>query len=169
MDAQLVSGVSDGTSPTRRESPVQFKQELVIAFVRRTDGLQILASDRTFPADHLFRPFRDGAPNSFEPDVREHPRPAAVAVEEGVDLDREMMEASRLFDQRVCPSGCRRSNSRVHAFLASSATWAAKSAFVIASMIGRVLDPGLAAFRMPQECWPAPLARLSKRAISSFI
>src|SRR6266851_6908122 len=40
MDAQLASGVSDETSPTRRESPVQFKQTLVIAFVRRTDGLQ---------------------------------------------------------------------------------------------------------------------------------
>src|SRR6266851_9484555 len=85
MDAPLASAVSDETSPTRRESPVQFKQRLVIAFVRRTDGLQILASDRTFPADHLFRPFRDGAPISFEPNVREHPRPAAVAVEEGVD------------------------------------------------------------------------------------
>jgi len=72
---------------------VQFKQELVIAFVRRTDGLQILASNRTFPADHLFRPCRDGAPISLEPDVREHPRPAAVAVHEGVDLDGEVMEA----------------------------------------------------------------------------
>src|SRR6266851_1499325 len=82
MDAQLASGVSDETSPTCRESPVQFKQRLVIAFVRRTDGLHILASDRTFPADHRFRPYRDGAPISFEPDVREHPRPAAVAVEE---------------------------------------------------------------------------------------
>ncbi len=93
MAAQLASAVSDETSPTRRESPVQSKQRLAIAFVRRTDGFQILASDRTFPADHLFRPFRDGAPISFEPDVREHPRPTAVAVEEGVDLDREMMEA----------------------------------------------------------------------------
>jgi hypothetical protein len=42
---------------------MQFKQRLVIAFVRRTGGLQIHASDRTFPADHLFRPFRDGALN----------------------------------------------------------------------------------------------------------
>ena len=97
MDPQIVSGVSDETSPTRRESPVQFKQKAIIAFVRRTDGLQILASDRSFPADHLFRPFRDGAPISFEPDIRERPRPAAVAVAQGVDLDREMMEARRLF------------------------------------------------------------------------
>ena len=85
MDAQLASGVSAETSPTRRESPVQFKQKLIITVVRRVDGLQILVPDRTFPADHLFRPFRDGVPISFEPDVREHPRPAAVAVEEGVD------------------------------------------------------------------------------------
>jgi hypothetical protein len=35
IDAQFVSGVSDETSPTRRESPVQFKRRLVIAFVRR--------------------------------------------------------------------------------------------------------------------------------------
>jgi len=87
MDAQVASGVSDKTSPTRRESPVQFKQKLVIAFVRRTDGLQILTSDRTFPADHLCRPFREGTPISFEPDVREHPRPAAIAGEEGEGLN----------------------------------------------------------------------------------
>src|SRR6266851_9508403 len=98
MGAQLVSGSSDETSPARRESPVQFKQQLVIAFVRRADGLQILASDRTFPADHLFRPFRDGAESAGDrrralPDVREHPRPAPVAVEEGVDLDGKMMKA----------------------------------------------------------------------------
>jgi len=53
MGARLASGVSDEISTTRHESPLQFKQKLVIAFVRRTDGLQILASDRTFPADHL--------------------------------------------------------------------------------------------------------------------
>src|SRR5260370_27193139 len=62
MDAQLASGVSDEISPTRRESPVQLKQKLVIAFVRRTNGLQIPTSDGAFPDDHLFRPFRDGAP-----------------------------------------------------------------------------------------------------------
>src|SRR6266851_6089610 len=67
MDAQLASGVSDEISTIRRESPVQFKQGLVIACFRRTDGLHILASDRTFPADHLFRPFRDGAPISSCP------------------------------------------------------------------------------------------------------
>ena len=94
MAAQLVSGVSEETSPTRRESPVQFKQRLVIAFVRRADGLQILTSDRTFPADDLFRPFGDRIPISFEPDIREHPRPAAVAVEEGVELDGEMMKSA---------------------------------------------------------------------------
>src|SRR6266851_9067600 len=99
MDAQLASGVSAETSPTRRESPVQFKQRLVIAFVRRTDGLQILASDRTFPADHLFRPFRDGAPISFEPDIREHPRPAAswhaLRYSEGRGRNRKPAHALR--------------------------------------------------------------------------
>jgi hypothetical protein len=49
MAAQLVSGVSDETSPTRRESPAQFKQRLEIAFVRRADGLKIHASDGSFP------------------------------------------------------------------------------------------------------------------------
>ena len=41
-------------------------------------------------------PLRDGVVVQFEPDVRQHPRPATIAVLEGMDVNCAMMQMDGL-------------------------------------------------------------------------
>src|SRR3954452_24883302 len=66
---------------------------LIVALVGRSYRGDVRVPDRAFPADRLLRPFGDRVTMTLEPDVGEHPSPAAVAIRERVDLDGPVMEA----------------------------------------------------------------------------
>jgi hypothetical protein len=72
----------------------------VIAVVRRLDRSDVFIADRASPANVLLGPERDRMFVQSKPDVRHHPRPASVAVEERMDSHGLVMQSHRLVEQR---------------------------------------------------------------------
>ena len=82
-------------------APVKLGERSEIELVGFPDGLQVFAADRAGIADGVLGPEDDGASPLLEPDVREQPGPAAVAVLKWMNLHGPVMEPNGLVEQGV--------------------------------------------------------------------
>ena len=71
-------------------------QRPLITVVRRTDRRDVFLAHHAPRPDRLLGPLDDPMSVPLQPDVRQHPGPAPVAVQERMDLHRPMMESDRL-------------------------------------------------------------------------
>ena len=92
---------------------MKFAQRPLISIVRRTDRRDVFLAHHALRPDRLLGPLDDPMTVPLQPDVRQHPSPAPVAVQERMDLHRPMMEPDRLGrEPSPCPSQKARSSSR---------------------------------------------------------
>jgi hypothetical protein len=84
-----------------REPSLKFQEWTVIAQVGRSCRCKILISNHAARTNRFFRPLTDRTTLPLEPDVREQPRPPAVAVRKRVDPNRSVMKPHGLLEEIV--------------------------------------------------------------------
>ena len=91
-----LSGIRHG-----REPPLKFDQRPLVPLVGRTDRRQVLVPDHAPRADRFLGPRSDWVLMPLQPDVRQHPGPTTVAVEERVDSDRAVVKPRGLLREAI--------------------------------------------------------------------
>jgi hypothetical protein len=81
----------------RLVATVEFEKRLHVAIVGGAEAGEVFRANRALATD-VRGPFDDWAVVNPQPDIGEHSRPAAVAIAEGVNLDRPVVDDNCLFE-----------------------------------------------------------------------
>lgn len=105
---------------------VERQKRLDVVGVGSAEAGEVFRTDRTLGDDRCW-PFHDRAVVDPQPDVRQHPGPAAVSVAEGVNLHRSVVNQDSLFEDvghvRLPPSDVVAQLGQVLANVAGGASW----------------------------------------------